>query len=360
MAERSKQSDTERDLNYRECGPNKRMKPLIESEEKDVSCRSTDVLQEDEFTLKNEYARQLFFEHTNIKAVVEKHHCESITTEKEIHAERYYSMYVRTPRNRKDLIIEEIKFDTRFWEGSFRMALKIPLTSAEEYEAYKKNLAKWGFGKMLFVDMTKQNALLEYPGEMVYSPLPNTIADPPLQPRGSAQHTAHAKTAPRQDAVHRPKSSKQKKSPVMLVSVETQTENSVDINAATQAKSAMGIDAATQTESAMGTNAVAQTDPVASLPPVERFPVVIPGIEMFIKQEPKDDIAEGNEGDTEWSNNMLMPTEWPGLVIANVQSLAPGSVEHNLPIKQEPKDDDDEDDIELSNYSIRSYSSAEY
>uniref|UniRef100_A0A182MG68 Uncharacterized protein n=1 Tax=Anopheles culicifacies TaxID=139723 RepID=A0A182MG68_9DIPT len=117
--------------------------------------------------LENAYARHLFFRYTNITEVAAKRYPERSATTHEYVANKLYRKYVLEPklRIRKDL--HEVRFQTRYHEGLFRMAIQMPITSTEEHTIYKRKLATVGIKQQCFVDMTVNNQVLEYQGKIV-------------------------------------------------------------------------------------------------------------------------------------------------------------------------------------------------
>ncbi|XP_052897323.1 uncharacterized protein LOC128304202 [Anopheles moucheti] len=118
--------------------------------------------------LANSYARELFFRHTNITQVVAQIHPEFSGTAIQMYAAQIYEDFVTKPRNPKvRKYIEAIRFDTRYAQGMFRIALKVPITSAQEQAVYQQKLAEAGLKKIYFVDMTRDNLALDHKEKVV-------------------------------------------------------------------------------------------------------------------------------------------------------------------------------------------------
>ncbi|XP_052896903.1 uncharacterized protein LOC128303865 isoform X2 [Anopheles moucheti] len=118
--------------------------------------------------LKNAYARDLFFRYTNVKTVLSKkfpEHCSERT--RLYYEQRVYKFYVLQPKYRIRTTLEDIRFNTRFNEGLFRMALKMPIISAQDHATYNRNLARFGVKKQCFVDMTLNNCVLEDQAKLI-------------------------------------------------------------------------------------------------------------------------------------------------------------------------------------------------
>lgn len=118
-------------------------------------------------SLDNVYAREIFFEHTNIKEVVAKKLPERSETTRQKYASMLYRLYLQEPEQRIREHLHEVRFDTRFNEGLFRMALKMPLNSAQDWDRHKETLAKGGIEKVCLVDMTQCNRVLGYQKKVI-------------------------------------------------------------------------------------------------------------------------------------------------------------------------------------------------
>uniref|UniRef100_A0A182M7B9 Uncharacterized protein n=1 Tax=Anopheles culicifacies TaxID=139723 RepID=A0A182M7B9_9DIPT len=134
-----------------------------------VACKfkSDELLHKEETMLNNAYARELFFRHTNIMEVAAKKNPGRSETIQRNYADQCYTSYVVEPKYRIRSRLEEVRFDTHCWEGLYRMALKIPLTSAQEHDTYNRNLAKSGIKQLLYVDMTRNNRLFEMQNDII-------------------------------------------------------------------------------------------------------------------------------------------------------------------------------------------------
>uniref|UniRef100_A0A182WP55 Uncharacterized protein n=1 Tax=Anopheles minimus TaxID=112268 RepID=A0A182WP55_9DIPT len=117
--------------------------------------------------LENEYARELFFHHTNITQVVAKLHPGRSEGTRKYAAEKLYEKYVLEPKHRIRNQLHEVRFDTRCHQGLFQMALKMPITSTRELTVYKQKLASVGCKKLVFVDMTKNNVAFQHQEKII-------------------------------------------------------------------------------------------------------------------------------------------------------------------------------------------------
>ncbi|XP_052890459.1 uncharacterized protein LOC128298725 [Anopheles moucheti] len=116
----------------------------------------------------NSYARELFFLHTNIMVVLEQMLPQYSETVAQNYAAQIYEDFVTKPRNpRIRKYIEAIRFDTRYAQGMFRLALKVPITSEQELRLYQHKLADGGIKQMFFVDMTRHNLVHEHKEKVV-------------------------------------------------------------------------------------------------------------------------------------------------------------------------------------------------
>ncbi|XP_053663362.1 uncharacterized protein LOC128712496 [Anopheles marshallii] len=118
--------------------------------------------------LGNSYARELFFRHTNTMEVLAQMLPQSSGTTREHFAAQLYEDFITKPRRPKvRKYIEAIRFDTRYAEGMFRLALKVPISSAQEHTVYQQKLTQAGIKKMCFVDMIQDNLVLEHKEKVV-------------------------------------------------------------------------------------------------------------------------------------------------------------------------------------------------
>ncbi|XP_053663356.1 uncharacterized protein LOC128712490 [Anopheles marshallii] len=118
--------------------------------------------------LGNSYARELFFRHTNTMEVLAQMLPQSSGTILEHFAAQLYEDFITKPRRPKvRKYIEAIRFDTRYAEGMFRLALKVPISSAQEHTVYQQKLTQAGIKKMCFVDMIQDNLVLEHKEKVV-------------------------------------------------------------------------------------------------------------------------------------------------------------------------------------------------
>uniref|UniRef100_A0A182S1W9 Uncharacterized protein n=1 Tax=Anopheles funestus TaxID=62324 RepID=A0A182S1W9_ANOFN len=117
--------------------------------------------------LENVYARELFFRHTNITQVLAQTLPTHNETLRQTFAAKLYRNYLLVPKQRIRKYLDEVRFDTRYNEGLFRMAIKVPITSAQELTAHRQKLANAGIRKLCFVDMTVNNLVLEHQEKIV-------------------------------------------------------------------------------------------------------------------------------------------------------------------------------------------------
>uniref|UniRef100_A0A182N2X9 Uncharacterized protein n=1 Tax=Anopheles dirus TaxID=7168 RepID=A0A182N2X9_9DIPT len=116
----------------------------------------------DKQLLENSYARQLYFQHTNLTELIAKKLPKRSETTRRNYATQLYELFLLQPDMRIHDPFHEVRFDTRYNEGLFYMARNIPLITEQTLTQHKQTLAAAGIRQLCFVDMTKNNLMLEY------------------------------------------------------------------------------------------------------------------------------------------------------------------------------------------------------
>ncbi|KFB46139.1 hypothetical protein ZHAS_00014124 [Anopheles sinensis] len=107
------------------------------------------------------FAKKIFLQHTNIEQIVLEKLPQRSVTMRQKYQLRLYEQYLENPSGRQADPLHLLRFETPFWGALFRMAAKIPLRTEEDYHTLVDSLAKEGIKKMCFVDMTRNNLVLE-------------------------------------------------------------------------------------------------------------------------------------------------------------------------------------------------------
>ncbi|XP_035780977.1 uncharacterized protein LOC118460630 isoform X2 [Anopheles albimanus] len=115
----------------------------------------------------NSFARDLFFENTNIfQIAAEKNIGRSEQTVRH-YANTLFERYVNEPAQRIRDPLHLLRFSNRETEGLLRMTLSVPFHSAEEVRAHKQKLTLHGIRAECYVDMTEGNTLLEIQDKVI-------------------------------------------------------------------------------------------------------------------------------------------------------------------------------------------------
>uniref|UniRef100_A0AAG5DIV8 Uncharacterized protein n=1 Tax=Anopheles atroparvus TaxID=41427 RepID=A0AAG5DIV8_ANOAO len=109
----------------------------------------------------NAFAKEIFIKHTNIADIVAEKLTERNEKTRQKNQLKLYQTYVKSPIMRICDPLHKLRFETRFWEGLFRMATTIPLREERDYRGLKHTLAEAGIKKLCFVDMSHDNILLK-------------------------------------------------------------------------------------------------------------------------------------------------------------------------------------------------------
>ncbi|XP_058124087.1 uncharacterized protein LOC131265790 isoform X2 [Anopheles coustani] len=121
----------------------------------------------DHATVNDAFAKQIFFQHTNIEQIVLDKMAERSERTRQKYQQILYERYVQNPLGRLSDPLHMLRFETPFWEGLFSMATKIPIPTEAAYQTMVSSLAKDGVKKMSFVDMTRNNLVLEDQREVI-------------------------------------------------------------------------------------------------------------------------------------------------------------------------------------------------
>ncbi|XP_062546786.1 uncharacterized protein LOC134212717 isoform X2 [Armigeres subalbatus] len=119
----------------------------------------------------NSYAQEIFMYKTNVHAVaaaiVTKRNGEQ-GVDKMIRAfkRKLYRMFAKEPKNRIRYPLDQVRFESEYYEYRFFLALYRPLHSDEQYQEYLQLLAAAGVAEC-WVSMRKNNRLLVYEDKIV-------------------------------------------------------------------------------------------------------------------------------------------------------------------------------------------------
>ncbi|XP_050100646.1 uncharacterized protein LOC126581192 isoform X2 [Anopheles aquasalis] len=109
----------------------------------------------------NTFAQDVFFKNTNILQIAAKEKIGRSEERVKHHAIRLYERYVNDRAQRIRAPFHQLRFSSQKAEGLFRMALNVPIESAEQMEAHRRMLALHGIRHECFVDITQNNIVLE-------------------------------------------------------------------------------------------------------------------------------------------------------------------------------------------------------
>ncbi|KFB39493.1 hypothetical protein ZHAS_00006989 [Anopheles sinensis] len=109
------------------------------------------------------FAKQIFSQHTNIEQILLEKLPERSEKTRQKYQQMLYERYVQDSAVSGRLAdpLHLLRFETRFWAGLFRMATRVPIPTEAAYKEMASSLAKVGEKKICFVDMTRNNVLLE-------------------------------------------------------------------------------------------------------------------------------------------------------------------------------------------------------
>uniref|UniRef100_A0ABK8G3B4 Uncharacterized protein n=1 Tax=Anopheles gambiae TaxID=7165 RepID=A0ABK8G3B4_ANOGA len=131
------------------------------------SMRNLPTAERNKQLAENSYARELFLKHTNIKEIVAKKMPQRSAKTQQLYAAHCYELYVQQPKMRIREPLHEVRFDTRYHEGLFRMATEMPLTTPQALVEHKQTLAGAGIAQLCFVDMTQRNSALDHQAQVL-------------------------------------------------------------------------------------------------------------------------------------------------------------------------------------------------
>ncbi|XP_055599407.1 uncharacterized protein LOC129748734 [Uranotaenia lowii] len=148
-----------------------RFEPTIE----ETLAAEEDLQNKEIVPVENHYAREIFWSKTNVRDVARRAVIriygsdlseEKLNSKTNHHWKKLYRNFVNDPKYRIREPLNELRFESSYYEYRFFLALNKPLRSEEEYQHYRSLLATAGVEEC-FVTMRKANLLLKYEDSII-------------------------------------------------------------------------------------------------------------------------------------------------------------------------------------------------